>query len=289
MSNIHQLKRRISSAKNISKITKAMEMVAASKMKKAQEQAIATRPYSRALTNSLQMLASRTEAGLHPLLQQHDSGTPMALVISTDKGLCGGLNTNLFKAAVEWMKQHKDGKFIMVGKKAVTFAQVYGLPLYAQFTDMPDAVRTSDLLPVSALLMEGFLSNEFASVQLIYTDFINTLSQLTRSLQLLPLTAQQVAIDPTMEAPMIDPIYMFEPNPTAILEELLPYYVENTLYQALLEAKASEHSARMVAMKNASENAGELMDELQLVFNKTRQENITSELLDISTASLTLN
>jgi F-type H+-transporting ATPase subunit gamma len=289
MSNIHQLKRRISSAKNISKITKAMEMVAASKMKKAQEQAIATRPYSRALTNSLQMLAARTEAGLHPLLQHHDSGVPVAIVISTDKGLCGGLNTNLFKAAVEWMKQHKDGKFIMVGKKAVTFAQIYGLPLHAQFTEMPDAVRTSDLLPISSLLMEGFLSNEFASVQLIYTDFINTLSQLTRSLQLLPMTATEVVADPTMEAPMIDPMYMFEPNPTAILEELLPYYVENTLYQALLEAKASEHSARMVAMKNASENAGELMDELQLVFNKTRQENITSELLDISTASLTLN
>ena len=289
MSAIHLLKRRITTAKNISKITKAMEMVAASKMKKAQEQAIATRPYSQALTNSLQMLADRTDASLHPLLQQHEEGAPVVLLVSTDKGLCGGLNTNLFKALAEWKKRFPDGQVIAVGKKAVTFCQVYGFALYAEFTELPDTISTTELLPMTTLLIESFLDKKFQSVHLIYTDFINTLSQQTRTMQLLPMSRADVAQDPSMETPMIEPTYIFEPSPQAILEELLPYYVENTVYQALLEAKASEHSARMVAMKNASENAGDLMAELQLIFNKTRQENITNELLDITTASLTLN
>lgn len=288
MSAIHLLKRRISTAKNISKITKAMEMVAASKMKRAQDQAIATRPYSKALTSSLQMLAERTDASLHPLLQQHEEGIPVVVVISTDKGQCGALNTNLFKALATWKRQFSDGVVVAIGKKAVTFCQVYGVPLHAQFTELPNIISTVDLLPISSLVIEGFLDKKFQSVHLIHTNFINTLSQQTHTMQLLPMSRPEAG-DISTETIEIEPTYIFEPTPEAILEELLPYYVENTIYQALLEAKASEHSARMVAMKNASENAGELMDELQLMFNKTRQENITSELLDIATASLTLN
>lgn len=288
MSNIHQLKRRISTAKNISKITKAMEMVAASKMKRAQDQALSARPYARALINSLKMVAKNTDSSLHPLLETHEAGLDVAIIISTDKGLCGALNTNLLKATSQWSKLHQNSAVIAVGKKAINFARTYGFKLHAQFTDLPDTVTTADLLPISTLVIEGFLNYTFRSVHLIYTDFINTLSQQVTTNQLLPLIEMEIE-DQAMVQNVFEPMYLFEPTPEQILEELLPYYVENAIFQSLLEGKASEHSARMVAMKNASENAGELVDELRLMFNKSRQESITRELLEITTATMTLN
>ncbi len=289
MSNIHQLKRRISTAQNISKITKAMEMVAASKMKKAQDQALASRPYAESLFNSLKMLAGKTDSSLHPLLSHHETGKDVALIISTDKGLCGSLNTNLFKALSHWKQLQEQPIVIAIGKKAVKYARTYGYELEAQFTEIPDQVSVNDLLPISTLIIDGFLKKEFRSVTLIYTDFINTLTQTTAVAKLLPLeTPSSHADDPTDIEPM-EAAYVFEPSPKVILDELLPYYVENAIYQSLLEAKASEQSARMVAMKNASENANELMSELELMFNKTRQESITNELLEITTATLTLS
>ena len=296
MANQRQIKRRISASKNISQITKAMEMVSASKMKRAQEQALAARPYTRALQASLQKVSKDVNPNIHPLLQQHWQGRPLLLLISTDKGLVGGLNNHLFKDTFDWMKQHKDALVVAVGKKAVQFCHLAGYEIHAQFTELPEKLTSSDIAPITTLLTTGFLDKSFMSVTVIYMDFVNTLSQKVRSIQLLPL---QQAHDEVEEAetnkkesnltPKLNIEYMFEPSAAEILGDLLPYYVENTLYQAFLEARASEHSSRMVAMKNASENASDLVKELKLAYNKTRQASITNELLDITTASMTVN
>lgn len=287
MANARLIKRRISAAKNISKITKAMEMVAASKMKRAQEQATAARPYARALEMSLQKVAQDSNPNLHPLLENHNQGHPILVVIATDKGLCGSLNAQLQKASAKWFKQHPDGKVVAIGKKAVHFSRISGYEILAQFTDLPEKISTDDILPITTMVMEEFTNHQFSLVTLLYMDFINTLSQKVRSVQMLPISQEQIN-DETMTTPKIVHEYTFEPSAKELLKFLLPYFIENTVFQAFLEARASEHSARMVTMKNASENANSLVDELKLEFNKTRQAAITTELLDITTASMTI-
>jgi F-type H+-transporting ATPase subunit gamma len=290
MSNARQIKRRIGSASNISKITKAMEMVAASKMKRAQQQAISARDYALALQDSLHKLASQADPSLHPLLSTHESGLDILLVIGTNKGLCGSLNTQLFKEMSSWFEKHPEGEVIAVGKKIVHFCQMAGFKIHAQFTDLPDKISSSDLAPISALVTDNFLEQKYKSVNVIFMDFINTLSQKSRQISLLPLSEEleEKTVDFQEAQKPIKADYLFEPSPGKILSNLLPFYIENTIYQSFLESRASEHSARMVTMKNASENAHELVGELKLVFNKSRQAAITSELLDIATASLTL-
>lgn len=290
MANTRQIKRRITASQNISKITKAMEMVAASKMRRAQDQALAARPYARALQSSLEKVADNTDSSLHPLLTHHEDGLDIAIIISTNKGQCGSLNTTLFKAALHWLQDHPEGQFVVVGRKAVAFCRVAGLKIYAQFTDLPDKLTTRDILPLSSLIMDRFLDNEFRSVHLMYMDFVNTLSQQLRTVQVLPIEKHSMVTgDDRMVNPAITKEYTFEPAPQILLGQLLPYYIENLLFQSFLEGRASEHSARMVAMKNASENAADLVSELKLIFNKSRQAGITSELLDITTAALTVS
>jgi F-type H+-transporting ATPase subunit gamma len=289
MANTRQIKQRISTAANISKITKAMEMVSASKMRRAQQQALAARPYTRAIQDSLQKVAYFTNPSVHPLLSTHAEGKDVVLLFSTDRGLCGGLNTNLFKSATQWTKGHSNIEAIVVGKKAIVFARRMGLTIGAQFTNLPEKLSVNDILPIASLVMEKFLSHEYRSIQIIYMDFINTLSQKVRVTQLLPVSAQETEMPAALAQAESISEYTFEPQARQILNELLPYYIENTLYQTLLEAKASEHSARMVAMKNASDNAKSLGNELKLLFNKSRQAAITNELLDITTATMTVN
>ncbi len=290
MANERQVKRRIGAAQNISKITKAMEMVAASKMKKAQDQALAARPYSQALYDSITTISQAAKLNEHPLLSTHEEGIPLVVVIGTDKGLCGALNANLAKELNAWKKQHRNGEVVAVGKKAVLFTRSVGMTVHAQFTDLPEHLRFQDVIAVVSLVLQGFVERRFSSVDVIYTDFINTLSQKPKVAGLLPLSKifkpDVVEEKDSDEEPKE---YVFEPNPKEILAHLLPFYLENTLYHSFLEAKASEHSARMVAMKNASENAAELMDELRLIYNKTRQQNVTGELLDIISATMALN
>lgn len=288
MPNARQVKQRIGTANNIAKITKAMEMVSASKMRRAQEQTLAARPFALALHESLQKLAHEAHPDLHPLLSRHEEGTDILILISTDKGLCGSLNQNLFKAVLDWRKAHQNGEVIVVGKKGVTFARFLGLPVEAQFINMPDPISLSDILPITSLVMQNFIEKKYRSVSIAYMNFINTLSQKTELEQLLPVQAAAVAPDEDTDHKEAAHEYVFEPSSQEILSELLPYFVENSLYQAFLESKASEHSARMVAMKNASENARDLVKELKLVYNKSRQESITRELLDITTAQLSL-
>lgn len=290
MANERQVIRRIGAAKNISKITKAMEMVAASKMKKAQDQALAARPYAQALYDSIITLSEASKLTGHPLLSTHEAGKPVILVMSTDKGLCGALNTNILKELNHWKKEHRGGEVIAVGKKAVLAARSLDMTVHAQFTDLPEHIAFKDIVPIVGLVLDGFTEQLFSSVDAIYTDFINTLSQQPRTEQLLPI-AKLIkpdvvqAKEETSEAKEI----LFEPSAQEILGSLLPFYLENTIFHYFLEARASEHSARMVAMKNASENAAELMDELKLIYNKTRQQNVTNEILDIISATMALN
>lgn len=289
MANSRQVKQRINTAKNISKITKAMEMVSASKMKKAQERALSARLYARTMADSLRLLAKATDKASHQLLQENSEGKALGVVIATDRGLCGSLNQNLFKNLIQWKHHHPNGVIVAVGKKAISFCQYYGLEIFAQFSDMPDKVTTSDIAPLSSLIVNGFLESTFLSVDLFFMDFINTLSQQPKTEQLLPLRSlSSLDADESLMDSTIHSEYLFEPNPQAILNELLPFYIENTIYQAFLEARASEHSARMVTMKNASENATELVSDLQLIYNKERQAAITTELLDITTATASL-
>jgi F-type H+-transporting ATPase subunit gamma len=300
MANTRQVKRRITTAKNISKITKAMEMVAASKMRRAQMQAVAARPYAIELLKSLRHVAKKVDVTLHPLLTTHAGGKRAVIIVGTDKGLCGSLNTHLFRQFLALREQLGENTVVIAaGKKTVLFCRIAGVPVHAQFIELPEKIQMLNVLPISSLVMEQFLNHGFQSVDIIYMDFINTLKQTVRVERLLPI-AKELIDESVVERWTSDDTvaeseeaigateYLFEPSPKDILNVLLPFYIENTVYHAFLEAKASEQSARMVSMKNASENASDLVDELLLVFNKGRQQAITSELLDITTASLTL-
>jgi len=289
MANTRQIKGRINAAANISKITKAMEMVSASKMRRAQLQALAARPYTRAIQSSLQKVAQYTDPSLHPLLSTHEEGKDVLIVFSTDRGSCGALNSNLFKGTMAWIKQHPNYELIVIGKRAVSFAKNNGLKLAAQFVMLPEKISPADLLPITQIITEGFLRHEYRTVYIIHMDFINTLSQKVKVTHLLPVSVAETMMESISQPPQIFAEYIFEPSAGEILGSLLPYYIENTIFQTELEAKASEHSARMVAMKNASDNAKALVGELKLLFNKSRQAAITNELLDITTATLTVS
>lgn len=293
MSNIHLLKRRIGTAKNIRQITKAMEMVSANKMRRAQQQALASRSYAQSLQKTLLTIATMIDPSTHPLLQSFPEGQDLFVLISTDKSLAGSLNTNLFRGLTEYVEQNQlqHPTFIIVGQKARHFVNTYNFPLYAEFSNFPDPISFADTQPISKIIIEEYLNHNFHSVTLAYMDFISTLVQRFRIVPLLPLPKDWSNLFPNPEELIEVGIpqnrdYLFEPDAKQILNWLLPYYLEQIIYQTLLEAKASEHSARMVAMKNASDNAGEIITDLTLQYNKQRQAKITSELLDNSTASL---
>lgn len=286
MANIRQLKRRISTSQNISKITKAMQMVSASKMKKAQDQALRARAFSHALNNSLRKISQTIDPNLHPLLKKNKEGKKILIIFSTEKGLCGAFNSNLFKKTIEWLKTNPDGQLIILGKKAINFAQSNGLKIYAKFELENEHPELTDILPISQIIIEKYLNSEFSSIEIIYTNFISTLKQKIKTEHILPLQSEKITQADDNQT--INAEYSFEPEARIILNELLPHYVENFLYQSLLESKASEHSSRMIAMKNASDNAKELVKELSLVYNKSRQESITNEILEISSAALAL-
>lgn len=296
MSNIQSLKRRIKSAKNIKQITKAMEMVAASKMRRAQVQALSSRAYARKLQATMRTIAKLSSDYAHPLLTQPESGKDLILLISTDRSLAGSLNTNLFRNASEYVDAHVPDRstlaFMVAGQKGVSFALSQKGNLEAQFNNIPDPITYQDTLSISSMIIKGFLDGTYKSVTVLYMDFVSTLVQQFRSDVLLPIKPQDY-IDPTEEYAadsehdeVLAPAYTFEPSAPEILDWLLPYYVEMALYQIMLEAKASEHSARMVAMKNASENATEIISDLELDYNRSRQASITAEILDIATATM---
>src|SRR5213078_1848122 len=289
MANTKEIRRRIKSIRNTAQITKAMQMVAASKMRRAQQHALAGRPYAALMNKVLVSLQKRTDPTLHPLLQIREIRKELVLIISTDKGLAGALNTNLFREAANF-DQSKTA-FVVTGKKARQFVARTKRELLADFElkDSPSFVETK---AISKFCTEKFLNREVDKVSVLYTHFINTINQRPVVQTLLPISSfdlpqKQEGSDTNQSAdPMIG--YIFEPNAETVLDVMLPYYLQYQVFQMILDARASEHSARMVAMKNATDNANEFIKDLTLEYNKMRQASITTELLEIATAQMAL-
>lgn len=288
MANTQDIRRRIKSIRNTAQITKAMQMVAASKMRKAQQHALAGRPYAELMNRVLVSLKGRTDPLLHPLLQVRPTRKELLIVISTDKGLAGALNTNLMREAL--MFDPATTIYVSVGRKARQFIARGRRELLASF-ELKDAPTIVETRSIARFGIEKFLKAEVDKVTVLYTHFINTINQKAVAQTLLPIS--QFPPPSTAEGSgeeHADPLlgYIFEPSAEAVLDFMLPYYVQYQVHQVILDAQASEHSARMVAMKNATDNANQFIKDLTLEYNKMRQASITTELLEISTAQMAL-
>jgi F-type H+-transporting ATPase subunit gamma len=285
MANTQDIRRRIKSIRNTAQITKAMQMVAASKMRKAQQHALAGRPYAALMNKVLVSLQQRADPRLHPLLQVREVKKELVVVISTDKGLAGALNTNLLREAARF-EAGRTG-YIVVGRKARQFLARTKRELLADF-ELKDAPTFVETKPIAQFATEKFLTREVDKVSVVYTHFINTINQRPRVQTLLPIEHGELPKDES--APASDPLlgYIFEPTAEGVLEVMLPYYLQYQIFQMILDARASEHSARMVAMKNATDNAHQFIKDLTLEYNKMRQASITTELLEIATAQMAL-
>ena len=289
MANTQDIRRRIKSIRNIGQLTKAMQMVAASKMRRAQQHALAGRPYATLMNKVLVSLQKRTDPRFHPLLEIRPLKKELVLIISTDKGLAGALNTNLFREAIRF--EPAQTEYVVTGRKARQFVARTKRELLADFElkDSPSFVETK---AVAKFCIEKFLTREVDKVSVLYTQFTNTVNQRPVLRTLLPISEFDL---PGKDAESssnadVDPMvgYEFEPTAEAVLDQVLPYYVHYQVFQMILDARASEHSARMVAMKNATDNANQFIKDLTLEYNKMRQAGITTELLEIATAQMAL-
>ena len=278
MADIRKIRQRIKGVQSTTKITRAMEMVAASKMKRAQERGLEGRPYSEKIQQVIADLAALpgTDRALHPLLQRRPVSRIAIVHITPDRGLCGGLNANLNRMAGSFiLEQSVPATLISVGRKGLDFMIRSGRDIRAEFIQLGDRPGLLDTLAISNIIIGDYASGVVDLVYLVYARFISTMVQKPVLQQLLPVEPASI---PT--AQNVD--YIYEPDPAAVLDSLLPRFVEMQVYHAILESIASEQSARMVAMRNATENANELIGELTLLYNKARQEMITTELLDIT-------
>ena len=284
MANIRLIKGRIKSAKNISQITKAMELVAASKMKKAQLQAQAGKLYADKIYEMVMTLASRITEARHPLLTKPKklTGKKLVVCISSNKGLCGGLNTGLFRFFHERNPKMANVDFVTLGKKGVSFLTQLGGNVKADFSDAPSFI--SVVPAVTELVSQEYIAGDYDAVELVYNDFISIIRQDPKEKTILPLTIESTGVTKEKGAPK----FTIEPSVDEVFDSLLPHYLENQIRDAILEAEASEHSARMLAMRNATDNANDLVSDLTLVYNKVRQEKITYEISDIITATMGL-
>jgi F-type H+-transporting ATPase subunit gamma len=278
MPSVRQIRRRIRSVQNTAKITKAMSMIAASKMRRAQEMAQRGRPYSDLMRTLLADLAAQPqqdEESLHPLLRRRDVKNIEIVQITPDRGLTGGLTSNLNRSAGQFiLRQGVPVTAVSVGRKGRDFMVRYGQNVKAVFTGLPDRPSLADVTPVARLVIDDYTSQKVDAVYVVYAQCISTVVQRVVVEPLLPVVPAELR---TQEAVG----YIYEPNSLTVLSALLPRFVEMQLYHFLLEAIASEQSARMVAMRNATDNANEMVEDLTLAMNKARQEAITKELLDI--------
>jgi F-type H+-transporting ATPase subunit gamma len=275
-----EIRNKIKSVQNTRKITKAMEMVAASKMRRAQERMRASRPYGEKMRNVAAHISHANPEYRHPFLVTRDSVRRIGMiVITTDKGLCGGLNTNILRLALnsmkEWQAQGEEIDVCAIGNKALGFMQRLGANVVSQVTALGDRPHMEQLIGAVKVMLDGYMRDRFDRVMLFYTKFINTMKQEPVMEQLLPLSGDALG------APEGSWDYIYEPDAKAVLDQVLTRYIETLIYQAVAENMASEQSARMVAMKAASDNAGNVIDELTLIYNKTRQASITKELSEI--------
>ena len=284
MANIRLIGRRIKGIQSTAKITRAMEMIATSKMRRAQERGLAGRPYSDKISKVLADLAALPVEGaaLHPLLQRRPAAKIAVVHITPDRGLCGGLNANLNRRTASFiLEQGVSVTLIIVGRKGLDFMRRHSRDIRAEFTRLGDRPSLLDTLPISRIIIDDYTNGVVDQVYLVYAQFISTMVQRPIMEQILPV---EPAAIPTVEN--VD--YIYEPGPAAVLGELLPRFVEMQVYHAVLESIASEQSARMVAMRNATDNANELIEDLTLMYNKARQESITKELLDITGGAVAL-
>jgi F-type H+-transporting ATPase subunit gamma len=290
VANTREIRRRIKSIKNTAQITKAMQMVAASKMRKAQQAALAGREYSTLLNRVLVSLSDRVDANTHPLLAERPVKNELVLVISSDKGLCGALNTNLFREVTLKVDKPEAG-FVASGRKAVQFLSRSKRNLLADF-ELKDSPAFAETKRISKFVLERFLNGEADRVSVAYTHFVNTLNQIPTVRTLLPIKEADLPHDTADKDAKTGPAntfgYIFEPSGEEVLNAILPEFVHFQIYQMVLDSRASEHSARMVAMKNATDNAKQIVKDLTLEYNKVRQAAITTELLEITTAQIAL-
>ena len=291
MPSTRDIRRRIKSVKNTAQITKAMQLVAAAKMKKAQDQASNGRAYAEMLNKILVNLKEHAEEGIHPFFSAGKGEKTLVLLIASDKGLCGALNTNLFKKLVTTQIEG-EVEYVTVGKKAVQAINRLRRTLLADFP-IKDPAKFAEVRAVSRFIQEKYLTGEYKQVLVVFNNFINTVTVVPSVEQLLPVNPvtlggkRDFGHDTSAPAgPSLE--YKFEPSAQVVFETVLPQYVNDTVYQMLLESRASEHSSRMVAMKNATDNAKQMIKDLSLEYNKLRQAAITNELLEITTAKMAL-
>jgi len=278
LANIRLIHRRIRGVQSIAKITRAMEMIATLKMRRAQERGLAGRPYAEKIQQVLADLAAVSPGGdvVPPLLQRRPVDKVAIVHINSDRGLCGGLHANVNRKTASFILEQKvPVTLIAVGRKGIEFMRRFGWDIRAEFTRLGDKPDLFDTLPISRIIIDDYTDGVTDMVYLAYAQFISTMQQKPVLQQILPV---EPAAIPT--AQNVD--YIYEPYPAAVLGELLPRFVEMQVYHAILESIASEQSARMVAMRNATDNAKELVEELTLIYNKARQESITKDLLDIT-------
>lgn len=282
MATAREIRRRIRSVRNIAKITKAMQLVAASHVRRAQQRVTEARPYADALADILAGLATQTGRARNPLLIKRPPDRVLIVEITPDRGLCGSLVSNLHRKVARELADRQGSKsMVAVGRKARDFARRTNTKLLAEFTGIPDRPNLSDISAVARLVVDAYSDQQIDLVLLGYTKFINTLNQQPMLEQLLPVV-------PPPESPTTSS-FLYEPDEEAVLADLLPRYIETRLYQALLESKASEWSARMVAMRNATDNANEMAQDFTLALNKARQAGITSEIAEIAAGAAALN
>jgi F-type H+-transporting ATPase subunit gamma len=275
-----EIRRRIGSVKNIKQITRAMQFVAASKLKRVQDAALQARPYSQKLDEVLADVASVLGDEDHPLLARREGGTRLVVLFTTDRGLAGSLNTNTIRFAQRDIVAHEgDLKVVTVGRKGQAAMRRSHVPIAAAFEGFGDRPTFASVLPLARLVTDDFLAGTYTSIDLIHPAFVSTLNQRPVLERLLPIKpSEDTAGIPGGQ-------FIFEPGADKVLRELVPRYVATRIYQAVLELTASEQSAKMVAMRNATENAQELIEDLTLTYNKVRQTNITREMIEIATGA----
>ena len=291
MPSLRDLRRRIRSVRNTAKITKAMELVAASRLRRAQMRVTAARPYAEAMRALLAELGAqgRGLGALHPLLVERELRSIGVVLVTPDRGLAGPLNTNIIRRATDLIVEQERAdsraiEVVTVGRKGQDFLLRRGRKLLGTFTGIVDRVKYDDIIPIARVVMDGYVSGSVDQALLVYPRFISTLTQRPEVVQLLPMTPAGVAAETGERRPArLD--YIYEPDPISILQQLLPRYVEVQIYQALLETAASFYSAQMVAMRNATDNANDLVQTFSLTYNKLRQASITREVTEIASAA----
>lgn len=298
--------RRIKSVSNTKKITKAMEMVSAAKMRKATGSVLATRPYSNLAWKIIGNISQVKDDGLHPLLQNKEkkSGKSLVIFISSDKGLCGGFNAQMFREIKNFIRNFPPSviggrlggghslDFAVIGKKGESFASREKLSIVAVFENLTNNPKFTDIKPIAKMAMDKFIDAAYDNIYVAYTDYVSTLMQRPRVRQLLPIIQDEnlgvIARGEATRQSYESTEYLFEPEQNELLELMLPKIVETQIFQAVLESVASEHSARMVAMKNATDAANDMVDDLRFTFNKIRQAGITREISEISAGKAAL-